>query len=207
MFFKQASKCCLKCCDNAWLSLVQNRFKNRSSREYDSRIPNSPRISSYRVFAVTSSFATRCSVDLTRIVVYFWFYISRFLLICQWGSLNLTYTFKWFFFLKNISEHHLRTVLGIGCFGCTLTKLQKRFSMSMIFSLIFFANVSEVFKQDFLMITWSKETSFDFEKLGEDCKSIFSKLYSPSKKPSIFRKWLILWKKSWAAFMRFCGWK
>jgi len=69
----------------------------------------------------------------------------------------------------------------------------------------FWANISEFFKQDFLLIIWSKETIFGFEKLGEDCKSI--KLYSPSNKPSIFRKWLILWRKSWAAFMSFCGLK
>ena len=43
------------------------------------------------------------------------------------------------------------------------------------FLLDFWANISEVFKaRFFLMITWSKETSFGFEKLGEDCKSIFS---------------------------------
>ena len=33
------------------------------------------------------------------------------------------------------------------------------------FFLDFWANVSEVFKKDFLMITWFKETSFGFEKL------------------------------------------
>jgi len=41
------------------------------------------------------------------------------------------------------------------------------------FSLDFWANVSELFKQDFQLITWSKETIFGFKKLGEDCKSIF----------------------------------
>ena len=50
----------------------------------------------------------------------------------------------------------------------------------------FWTNVSESFEQDFLLIIWSKETIFNFEKLGEDCKSIFSKLYSLSNKPSIF---------------------
>jgi len=81
--------------------------------------------------------------------------------------------------------------------------LQKRFSH--IFFLDFWANVSEFFKQDFLLIIWFKETIFGFEKLGEDGKSIFSKLYSPSNKPSIFRKWLLLWRKSWAAFLSFYG--
>jgi len=52
----------------------------------------------------------------------------------------------------------------------------------------FWANVFEIFKQDFLLITWSKETSFGFEKLREDCKSIFRKLYSSSNKPTIFSK-------------------
>jgi len=53
------------------------------------------------------------------------------------------------------------------------------------FFLDFWANVSEFFKLDFLLITWSKEIIFGFEKLGEDCKSIFRKLYSTSNKPSI----------------------
>jgi len=148
-------------------------------------------------------FATRCPVDLTRIVLCFWLYISRFLLICQWGSPNLTYTFKWFFFLENISEHHLRTVLGTGCSECSLAKIQQ--TLLNDFLLDFWANVSEVFKQDCLMIAWFKETSFGFEKLREDCMSIFRKVYYPSNKPSIFKKWLILWRKSWAAFLSFCG--
>ena len=42
--------------------------------------------------------------------------------------------------------------------------------------------------QDFLLIIWSKETIFCFEKLGENGKSIFRKLYSPSNKSSIFKK-------------------
>ena len=71
------------------------------------------------------------------------------------------------------------------------------------FFLDFWANVSELFKQDFLLIIWSKKTIFGFETLGDDGKSIFNKLYSPCNKPSIFRKWLILWRKSWAAFLSF----
>ena len=127
VLFKQASKCCLKSCEYAWLI----PFKNRPSREdnsSDSRILNSPGISSYRVFTVTSSFASSCPVDSTRVLVCYRFYFLRFLLICHWESLNLTYTLKWFFFLENISELHLRTVLGTGCSGCSLAKLQKRFS-------------------------------------------------------------------------------
>jgi len=67
--------------------------------------------------------------------------------------------------------------LGTRCSGCSLTKLKKRFFLD------FWANISEFFKQDFLLITWSKETIFGFEKLGEDWESIFRKLYSPSNKP------------------------
>jgi len=52
----------------------------------------------------------------------------------------------------------------------------------------FWTNVSEIFKQDFVMITWYKEIIVGFEKPGEDCKSIFRKLYSPSNQPSIFSK-------------------
>jgi len=44
------------------------------------------------------------------------------------------------------------------------------------FFLDFWANISEFFEHDFLLIAWSKETIFGFEKLGEDDKSIFSKL-------------------------------
>ena len=48
-------------------------------------------------------------------------------------------------------------------------------------------------------------TGFGIEKLGEVCKSIFRKFYSPSNKPSIFSKWLILWRKSSATFMSFAA--
>jgi len=109
---------------------------------------------------------------------------------------------KWFLF-ENISEHHLRTVLGTGCSRCYLAKLQKTFFND--FFLNFWANIFEFFKQDFLLITWSKETIFDFEKLGKDGKSIFRKFYSPSNKLLFFKKWLILWRKSWAVFLSFCG--
>jgi len=67
------------------------------------------------------------------------------------------------FLFGKISEHHLRTVLGTGCSGCFLAKLQQMFFNDFLFD--FWANIYEVFKQDFLMITWSKETSFGFEKL------------------------------------------
>jgi len=83
--------------------------------------------------------------------------------------------------LENISKHHLKTVLGTRCSGCSLAKLQQTFLND--FLLDFWANAYEIFKQDFLLITWSKETIFGFEKLGEDWKSIFRKLYSPSNKP------------------------
>jgi len=105
--------------------------------------------------------------------------------------------------LENISKHHLRTVLGTRCSGCFQAKTTKTFFID--FFLDFWANISEFFKQDFLLIIWSKESIFSFEKLGEDCKSIFSKLYSPSNKPFIFRKWLILWRKSWADLLSLYG--
>ena len=130
----------MKYCDYAWLIL----FKNRSSREDDSRIPSSLGISSYRVFTAASSFASSCPVDSTRVLSCFWFYISRFLLICHWESLNLIYTLRWFFFLESISEHHLRTVSGT---GCSLTTLQQTFFND--FLLDFWANVFEVFKASF----------------------------------------------------------
>jgi len=106
-------------------------------------------------------------------------------------------------FLENISVHHLRTVLGTRCSGRFQAKTAKTFFTDIFLN--FWGNVSEFFKQYFLLIIWSKETIFGFEKLGEDCKSIFRNLYSPSNKPSICRKWLILWRKSWATFLSFCG--
>jgi len=54
------------------------------------------------------------------------------------------------FFLENISEHHLITVLEAGCSGCSLAKLQKMVFNDFLLDL--WANVSEVFNQDFLMI-------------------------------------------------------
>jgi len=64
------------------------------------------------------------------------------------------------------------------------------------FFLDFWANVSKFFKQEFMLIIWSKEAIFGFEKLGEDGKSIFSKFYSLSNESCVFRKWLILWSKT-----------
>jgi len=103
--------------------------------------------------------------------------------------------------LENISKHHLRTVLGTRCSRCFQAKLQKRFFT--YFFLDFWANIFEFFKQDFLLIIWSKEVIFGFEKLGEDGKPIFNKLYSPSNNTFIFRKWLNLWRKSWADLLSF----
>ena len=99
------------------------------------------------------------------------------------------------FLFENISEHYLRTVLGTRCSGCFQAKTAKMFFTD--FFLDFWANVSEFLAQDFLLIMCSKETIFGFKKLEEDCKSIFSKLYSPINKPLIFRKW--------ADVLRFCG--
>ena len=104
------------------------------------------------------------------------------------------------FLFGKISEHHPNSS-GNRVFRCSLAKLQQTFFNDFLFD--FWANIFETFKQDFLLITWSKETSFGFEKLGEDCKSIFRKLYSSSNKPTIFSKWLILWRKSWTAFLSF----
>jgi len=105
--------------------------------------------------------------------------------------------------LKSISEHHLRTVLGTRWSGCFQAKTAKTFFTD--FFLDFSVNVFEFFAQDFLLLIWSKETIFGFDKIGKDYKFIIIKLYSPSNKSSIFRKWLILWRKSWAAFMSFYG--
>jgi len=60
--------------------------------------------------------------------------------------------------LKFFLEHHLKTVLGTRCSECFQAKLQKWFFKDFFHD--FWANVSEFFKQDFLLITWSKETNF-----------------------------------------------
>jgi len=52
--------------------------------------------------------------------------------------------------LENIAEHHLRTVLGTRCSGCFQAKTAKMFFTD--FFPHFWANVSEFFKQDFLLI-------------------------------------------------------
>jgi len=52
------------------------------------------------VFAAASCLSTRCLVDSTRVLVWYRLYFLRFLLICHWESLNLTYTWKFFFFGK-----------------------------------------------------------------------------------------------------------
>jgi len=157
---KQASKCCLESCDYAWLILVKNRFKNRSSREEDSRINNSPGISSSRVFAVTSYFATRCPVDLTRIVVCFCFYFFRFLLICQRVSLNLTYILKWFFFLEKFQNTNSEQgVLGVLYPNCT-----KRFST--IFSLIFGPTFRKILSKIFCKLLGPRRLVLALKNLG-----------------------------------------
>ena len=43
---------------------------------------------------IASCIFTRCPVDSTRVLVWYRFYFLRFLLICHWESLNLTYTLK-----------------------------------------------------------------------------------------------------------------
>ena len=116
------------------VNLGQEQVQQQALKRRRSRITNSSGISSSRVFAVTSYFATRCSIDLTKIVVCFWFYISRFLLICRWGSLNLTYTFKWFFFLEKFQNTISEQFWEQGVPGVLQLNCSKRFST--IFSLI-----------------------------------------------------------------------
>ena len=122
---------------------------------------------------------------------------------CHWQSLNLTNTLKWFLFEKyfrtlsqNNSENRLFRVFSS----------QNCKNVFHRFFPWFLSQRLWVFVQDFLLIVWSKETIFDLEKLGEDCKSIFSKLYSLGNKPFIFRKSLLLWRKSWVNLLNFCGW-
>jgi len=196
MLFEILCKCLVNLVqEQVWEQVLKIRwFKN----------PEQSRDQFCTVFASAGCLSTRCPVDSTRVLVWYRFYFLRFLLICHWESLNLTYTLKWFLFGK-YSKAPSQNNSGNKVFRVFLSQNCK--NVFHRFLLDFWANVSTFFKQDFLLIIWSKETIFGFEKLREDCKSIFSKLYSPSNKPSIFKKWLILWRKSWADVLRFCGWK
>ena len=100
-----------------------------------------------------------------------------------------------FFSLKEFSEQCLKTVLRTGCSRCFQAKTAKLIFHD--FFLDFWANVSEIFFLiDFLLTAKSKKAISGYEKLGENYKSIFRVLYSPSNKISIFRKWLNLSRKS-----------
>jgi len=67
---------------------------------------------------------------------------------------------KWFLFEKRTPSQNSS---GIRCSGCFQAKTAKMLFTD--FFLDFWANVSEFFKKDFLLISWSKKTIFGFEKL------------------------------------------
>jgi len=138
-----------------------------------------------RVFVTASCLSTRYPVDSTRVLVWYRFYFLRFLLICHWESLNLTYTLKWFLFGK-----YFRTLSRNSCENKVFRVFSSQNCKNVFhrFFLDFWANVSEVFKQDFSADYLVQGGYFWVWELGEDCKSIFSKLYSSSNKPSTFRK-------------------
>jgi len=194
MLFEILCKCLVNLVqEQVWEQVLKIRwFKN----------PEQSRDQVCRVFTAASCLSTTCPVDSTRVLVWYMFYFHKFLLICHWESLNLTYTLKWFLF-----EKCFRT-LSQNSSGNKVFRVFLSQNCKNVFHRFFPWFLGQhlwVFRQDFLLSIWSKEIIFGFEKLEEDCKSIFRKFYSPSNKPSIFSKWLILWRKLWADVLRFCG--
>ena len=98
-------KSCLEYFEIAWLIMSRTSLKNRSSRligwQDFPELQNSLKISSARCLEQQAVFSTRCPVDSTRVLVCYRFYILRFLLICHLDDLDLTFTLKRFFSLKN----------------------------------------------------------------------------------------------------------
>jgi len=92
MLFELLCKCLVNLVqEQVWEHVLKMRwFKN----------PEQSRDQFYSVFAAASCLFTRHPDDSTRVLVWYRFYFLRFLLICHWESLNLTYTLKWFLFGK-----------------------------------------------------------------------------------------------------------
>jgi len=90
------------------------------------------------------------------------------------------------FLFEIISEHYLRTVRKTGCLECFQAKTAKNVFHE--FFLDFWADVFEIFYKDFLLTIKSKKAIFGDGELEENCKSIFSKLYSPSNNILFFYK-------------------
>jgi len=108
-----------------WI-LFQSSSRNNSQEhlidKHHMETSKQPRDRFCRVFATASCLSTTCPVDSTRVLVWYRFYFLRFL-ICQLEGLDLSFTLKWFFFLKyfrtlsqNRSENRLHSVFeGINC--------------------------------------------------------------------------------------------
>ena len=107
-----------------------------------------PRDQFNRVFGAASCLSTRCPVDSTRVLVWYRFYFHRFLLICHWESLNLTYTLKWFLFRK-----YFRTPSQNSSGNKVFSVFSSQNCKNVFhrFFLDFWANVSEIFEKDFLL--------------------------------------------------------
>ena len=157
---------------NAWLNLVQKQVWEQVLKRRWFKNPEQPRDQVCRVFATASCLFTRCPIDSTRVLVWYRFYFLRFLLICHWESLNLTYTLKWFFFGKYFRALSQNSS-GNKVFSVFSSQTVKMFFTD--FFLDFWANVFEVFIKIFYWLFGPRRLFFGFEKLGEDCKSIFRK--------------------------------
>jgi len=128
VLFKQASKCCLKCCDYAWLILVKNRFKEQVLKKCWFQNLEQTKDQFLQSVCTCKFFCFKLSSWSNKdhgvfLVLYFYILVNM-PMRKSWSSTH----FKWFFFLENISEHNFRAVLWKRCSGCSLAKLQKRFS-------------------------------------------------------------------------------
>ena len=82
------------------VNLIQEQVWEQVLKRRWFRNPKQPRDQVCIVFAAVSCLSTRCPVDSTTVLVWYRFYFVRFLLICHWESLNLTYALKRFLFGK-----------------------------------------------------------------------------------------------------------
>jgi len=114
-----------------WLVPKEHQKTRSTSEHYLGTV-----LRSIKELWASSQFVYKLSSWLTRVLVWYWFSFTRFLLICQLEGLDLTFILNDFW---GISEHCLRPVLRT-VFGVFLKRKQKHeFSQFfLIFGLMFF---------------------------------------------------------------------
>ena len=105
MLIEQVPKCCVEYFEIAWLIMSRTSLKNRSSRsvgwQHFPELQNSLKNSSEKCLEQQVKFLQDVWLNQQESLFCCGFYFIRFLLICQLESLDLTFTLKWFFSLKN----------------------------------------------------------------------------------------------------------